>query len=84
MHRPKRDGLSWNLFQDMAALKAERAKVNCNFPNINQQAAQMDEVAECIVNDIPLRVTGDEGLKDMIVVDAVHEAIKSGRKITMG
>ncbi len=51
-----------------------------DFPAINQQAAQMDEVAMGVLEDKPMRVPGEEGLKDMIVVDAVYASIKSGGK----
>ena len=48
------------------------------FPEINQQAAQMDEVAVCIREDKPMRVPGEEGLMDMLVVDAVRESWARG------
>lgn len=51
---------------------------------INQQAAQMDEVAYNIVNDLPMRVPGEEGWKDMRVVDAIWQSIREGgRRITL-
>ena len=51
--------------------------------DIVHQAAQMDGLADCILNGKPdPNVTGEEGLKDMIVVDAVYESIrKNGQKI---
>lgn len=53
--------------------------------DIVHQAAQMDGLAECILNGKPdPNVTGEEGLKDMIVVDAVYESIrKNGQKIAV-
>ncbi|WP_020527333.1 Gfo/Idh/MocA family protein [Flexithrix dorotheae] len=51
------------------------------FPVINQQAAQMDEVSVCISEDKPMRVPGEEGLKDIIVVQAIEEALKTGKKV---
>ncbi|HYW94870.1 MAG TPA: Gfo/Idh/MocA family oxidoreductase, partial [Bacteroidales bacterium] len=70
-------------FSGYGGIKGRTSKGELHFPNINQQAAQMDEVAECILNDIPLRVTGDEGLKDMIVVDAIHKSMITGQKISL-
>ena len=49
-----------------------------DFPVVNQQATQMDEVAECILAGKPMRVPGEEGLKDMIVVDQIYAQV--GRK----
>jgi len=52
-------------------------------PDVNHQAYQMDGIADCILNNKKdPNVTGQEGLKDMIVVDAVYESIrKNGAKI---
>ncbi|PWJ54540.1 putative dehydrogenase [Dyadobacter jejuensis] len=54
-----------------------------NQPSVNHQAYQMDGIAACILQNKPdPNVTGEEGLKDMIVVDAVYESIrKGGQKI---
>ncbi|TDE18667.1 Gfo/Idh/MocA family protein [Dyadobacter psychrotolerans] len=50
-----------------------------NQPDVNHQAYQMDGIADCILNNKPdPNVTGHEGLKDMIVVDAVYESIRKG------
>lgn len=68
-------------FSGYGGIKGRTIKGTLDFPNINQQAAQMDEVAECILEDRPMRVSGEEGLKDMIVVDAVHKALETGGKI---
>jgi predicted dehydrogenase len=47
--------------------------------DVNHQAYQMDGIADAILNGKPdPNVTGEEGLKDMIVVDAVYESIKKG------
>ncbi|MBX2840448.1 MAG: Gfo/Idh/MocA family oxidoreductase [Flammeovirgaceae bacterium] len=52
-----------------------------DFPVINQQATQMDEVAVCISENKPMRVPGEEGLKDIIVVKAIEEALETGKKV---
>lgn len=43
----------------------------------------MDGLADCILNGVPdPGMTGEEGLKDMIVIDAVYESLrKNGEKI---
>jgi predicted dehydrogenase len=51
-----------------------------NFPQINQQAAQMDNFAQCILQNKPTSVPGEEGMKDMKVVDAIYRSLKSGKK----
>src|SRR5262249_11394576 len=42
-----------------------------NFANINQQAAQMDGIAEAIRKNQPSPVSGDEGLRDMKIIEAI-------------
>ena len=59
-------------FQAYRRIKGRSSQGVFEFPDINQQAAQMDEVAQCILSGKPMRVPGEEGLKDMIVVDQVY------------
>ena len=51
-----------------------------NFPQINQQAAQMDDFAQCILQKKATRVPGEEGRLDMKVVEAIYRSIASGKK----
>ena len=51
-----------------------------NIPNVNQQALQMDDFANCINLKKPTRVPGEEGLKDMKVVDAIYRSLDSGKR----
>ena len=51
-----------------------------NIPQIIQQAAQMDDFANCVVQNKQSRVPGEEGLKDMKVVDAIYRSLDSGKK----
>jgi len=44
----------------------------------NQQAKQMDDDALAIKNDTPVIVPGEEGLKDIRVVEKVYESVKYG------
>jgi predicted dehydrogenase len=54
-------------------------------PHITHQTVQMDEMAGIILeNKTPLvAVDGEEGLKDLKIIDAIFEAVKSGKKITL-
>lgn len=49
-------------------------------PNVNQQALQMDDFASCIMNNKATRVPGEEGLKDMKVIEAIYRSIASGKR----
>ncbi len=48
--------------------------------NVNQQALQMDDFAKCILESMPSPVSGEEGLKDMKVIEAVYKSIASGKR----
>lgn len=50
----------------------------------NQQARQMDDDALAIQEDRPLLVPGEEGLRDIRVVEAVYEAARSGERVVIG
>lgn len=45
-----------------------------NFPIENQQAKQMDEDAYAIMNDQQMLVPGEEGLRDIRVVEAIYRS----------
>lgn len=51
-----------------------------NIPQIIQQAAQMDDFATCVLQNKQSRVPGEEGLKDMKVIDAIYRSLDSGKK----
>jgi predicted dehydrogenase len=54
-------------------------------PHVTHQTTQMDEMAALIFDDkqplVP--VDGEEGLKDMYLVEAIYQAVKSGQKVTL-
>jgi len=54
------------------------------FPQVNQQALQMDDFASCIRENRPTKVPGEEGLKDLKVVEAIYRSLASGRKEKIG
>ncbi|HYC83974.1 MAG TPA: Gfo/Idh/MocA family oxidoreductase [Chryseosolibacter sp.] len=51
-----------------------------NFPQVTEQALQMDDFARCIIENRPSRVGGEEGLRDLKVIEAIYRSIASGRK----
>jgi len=70
-------------FSGYKGVKGESKDGPINFPSINQQAAHMDDFALSIENDTKPLVPGEEGLRDMIIVDAVKKASKSNSKILL-
>jgi len=49
----------------------------------NQQAQQMDDDAFAILHDMPLLVPGEEGRRDIALVEAIHQAARLGRSVTL-
>ena len=54
-------------------------------PHITHQTLQMDEMAAIILDGkIPVvPVDGEEGLKDMVVIDAIYKAVKTGKRVNL-
>jgi predicted dehydrogenase len=54
-------------------------------PHVPHQTVQMDEMAQIILqNKKPtVAIDGEEGLRDLRIIDAVYEAVKTGQKITI-
>ena len=52
-----------------------------DLPEINQQAQQMDDFSKCINNGTESNAGGEEGLKDLKVIEAIYTSIKEGTKV---
>ncbi|MDF7812303.1 Gfo/Idh/MocA family oxidoreductase [Hymenobacter sp. YC55] len=53
-----------------------------NVENVPQQARQMDDFADCILNNKPTRVPGEMGLRDMQIIEAIYRAAETGQKVS--
>ena len=55
------------------------------FPVINQQQTQMDEIAKLLLENkkLPSHITGEEGLKDIRVINAIYKAAETGKKVAL-
>ena len=52
-----------------------------NFPHINQQAVQMDTFSKCILDGTESDASGEEGLKDLKVIEAIYKAIENKTQV---
>ena len=66
-------------------IKGRSNKGEINFPHVTHQTVQMDEMASIILeNKQPiLSVDGEEGLKDLKIIDGIYLAIKTGKKLDL-
>ena len=54
-------------------------------PHITQQTLQMDGMAQLIFEIVQpiVPVDGEEGLKDLKIIDAIYEAVKTGKRVDL-
>ena len=52
-------------------------------PQRDHFAAEMDHLAECVLNDTAPLTPGEEGLKDMKVIAAIYEAARTGKPVPL-
>jgi len=66
-------------------IKARTNNGELTHPHVTHQTVQMEEMAAIILEGkqpvVP--VDGEEGLKDLKIIDAIYEATKTGRKIKL-
>ena len=53
-------------------------------PDINQFAAEIDHMSQCVMENKEPLTAGDEGLKDMKVVEAIYKSAAEGKTIKLG
>lgn len=55
-----------------------------SFANIDQFAAEMDDFAQCILNNKPTKVPGEDGWRDVRIMMAIYEAARTGKPVKLG
>ncbi len=65
--------------------RGRTSKGELNFPDINQQATQMDAIAKVLLANekLPNHITGEEGRKDMKILQAIYKAAATGEKVSI-
>lgn len=55
------------------------------FPEINQQRTQCDEIAKVLLagKTLPDHISGEEGWRDVRIIQAIYEAAETGKKISL-
>jgi predicted dehydrogenase len=66
-------------------IKGRTNKGELQFPHITHQTIQMDEFAAILLDGKKplLSVDGEEGLRDMRIIDALYTAVKTGKKVSL-
>lgn len=51
------------------------------YPKLSQQALQMDGIVSSIKNNQPSKVPGELGRRDLQIITAIYEAMKTGKRV---
>lgn len=65
-------------------IKGKTNKGEMPFPHTTHQALQMDDFSRCVKENKESPVNGYEGLKDLLVMEAIYKSIASGKKEMVG
>lgn len=68
-------------YSGIQGMASDGALLNQQIPN--EQAKQMDDDSLSIMNDQPMLVPGEEGWRDIKVVDAIHESAMKGCRVVI-
>ena len=66
---------------DYGPLKGKTSKGEMKFPIVYQQTLELDGICGDILNNRPIRTPGEEGLRDVKIMQAVFEAAKTGKEV---
>jgi predicted dehydrogenase len=65
-------------------IKGKTSEREMEFPEVNQQAKQMDDFALAIKEKRPTPVPGEMGRQDVKILQAIYEAMNSGKEVKIG
>ena len=55
-----------------------------DYPQVFQQKLQIEDFVRCVMEDRESMVDGVDGLKDMLIIDAIYESLRTGKKAAVG
>jgi predicted dehydrogenase len=64
-------------------VKGRTSEGEMNFPQVNQQAKQMDDFALCVKEGRPSPVSGEEGRQDVKILQAIYKAMETGERVVI-
>jgi predicted dehydrogenase len=62
-------------------IKGKTSDGEIKFPQVNQQALQMDDFADAITNKRPTPVPGEMGRQDVKIQQAIYRAMETGKRV---
>ncbi|HEY3404042.1 MAG TPA: Gfo/Idh/MocA family oxidoreductase [Ohtaekwangia sp.] len=76
----------WYELKPAYAYKGITGKSNqgdLDLPKVNQQALQMDDFAQCVLQNKKSKVPGEMGLRDVRILQAIYEAARTGKRVEL-
>jgi glucose-fructose oxidoreductase len=70
-------------FQAYSGVHGSSSNGPINLPGGNEQAKQMDDDALAIMNKKPLIAPGEEGMRDIRVIEAIYQAGRTNQPVTL-
>jgi predicted dehydrogenase len=64
-------------------IEGETSSGEMDFPQVNQQARQMDDFAQAIKENRPTPVPGEMGRQDVKILQAIYESMRTGKKVSI-
>jgi predicted dehydrogenase len=64
-------------------IKGKTSQNEMNHPQVNQQALQMDDFANCVLRNRSSIVPGEMGLRDVKIMMAIYEAVATGKRVPL-
>lgn len=64
-----------------SGIRGETSQGKMDFPQVNQQAKQMDDFAQAIMNNRPTPVPGEMGKQDVIILQAIYKSMATGQRV---
>jgi predicted dehydrogenase len=66
---------------EYSGIKGETNEGKMDFPEVNQQALQMDDFALAVSHNRPTPVPGEMGRRDVKILQAIYRAMETGQRV---
>ncbi|MFT2011037.1 Gfo/Idh/MocA family protein [Pontibacter sp. 13R65] len=63
--------------------EGETSEGKMDYPQVFEQALQMDGISQSILENKPTKVPGEMGLRDVKIMEAIYEAARTGKRVTI-
>jgi predicted dehydrogenase len=54
-----------------------------NLPQVDHFASEMDHMSDCVMQDKQPLTPGEEGLRDLTIIQAIYQAAQSGKTVKL-